>query len=676
MFDEKLYTLFKEFQEKWPLERIKTMTLAEYTAVGSKDSFCYWIEARLSQWGSAWGGTSYKFGVYQYAQKPKDGDNRIQYDDRYAWYAKYGAKTSEEAFEHLRSVLVDIIIAVQNGNLGKIDTIKDLGHTIKWKIAFHYQNLDAPILLPIYKREWLRLLIPELKNAPSSQFYKELMSRKPTDMDIKSYEQLLGKQLWDKDPELMDEEDVPTTNEEPALEPAIANYITQHDGETYTDEQLAEILKETYERAETGNQTFAVHNFAMLYAPHIQSGTQLSKLVFGSENSNAAQITDGKKIGLYLRSLLYNSDAEETTSFPTDYTKYMRALRTKPFMLLAGISGTGKSRIVRELAFRSCPAELQDKDGTTPGNYLMVEVKPNWHDSSEILGYYSNISKHYQFTKFVEFLVKAHKHPETPFFVCMDEMNLAPVEQYLAEFLSVLETRKYPKDDPEHIKTGRLIEGKYMQELPEWGKNEDLTLPDNVFIIGTVNMDDTTHQFSRKVIDRAMTIEMNGEDLRKMFGGSKNMTYTEDWTLADFQPKYVQADEVVKKHGDMLKKDLPERLETINKALAGTPFEVSYRVLNELCIYLGVLLDEHVPYQQAVKDAVDRILLMKILPRVEGDMEMFDLTKEERDTQKDKSITNKLEWLAAICKEDYPESYEKVLEMNKRLVNGFTRFWP
>lgn len=463
--------------------------------------------------------------------------------------------------------------------------------------------------------------------------------------------------------------------EEPALEPAIANYITQHDGETYTDEQLCQIAKEMREVVGM-DKNQALHLFGMLYPEQIGSKSgQIAKNALNSDTLHI-EIQKGIKLGKYLRSLIYNPNLLDFEVNSTDYTKYMRALRTKPFMLLAGISGTGKSRIVRELAFRSCPTELQDKDGTTPGNYLMVEVKPNWHDSSEILGYYSNISKHYQFTKFVEFLVKAHKHPETPFFVCMDEMNLAPVEQYFAEFLSVLETRKYPKDDPEHIKTGRLIEGKYMQELPAWGKNEDLTLPDNVFIIGTVNMDDTTHQFSRKVIDRAMTIEMNGEDLRKMFGGSKNMTYTQDWTLADFQPKYVQADEVVKKHGDMLKKDLPERLEIINKALAGTPFEVSYRVLNELCIYLGVLLDEHVPYQQAVKDAVDRILLMKILPRVEGDMEMFDLSKEERDAQTDKSITNKLEWLAAICKEDYPESYEKVLEMNKRLVNGFTRFWP
>ena len=118
----------------------------------------------------------------------------------------------------------------------------------------------------------------------------------------------------------------------------------------------------------------------------------------------------------------------------------LSAIRTKPFILLAGISGTGKSRIVRELAFKSCPKYLQDKDGTTPGNYCMIEVKPNWHDSTELLGYYSNLSFSYQYKKFVKFLVKAMMNPEVPFFVCLDEMNLAPVEQYFAEILSVLET--------------------------------------------------------------------------------------------------------------------------------------------------------------------------------------------------------------------------------------------
>lgn len=125
---------------------------------------------------------------------------------------------------------------------------------------------------------------------------------------------------------------------------------------------------------------------------------------------------------------------------------YLRAMRTKPFLLLAGISGTGKSRIVKQMAFDSCPnlPELR-KDATTPGNYCLVEVKPNWHDSSELIGYASQIGHpHYEVTPFVRFLAKAllYEEQRVPFFVCLDEMNLAPVEQYFAEFLSVLESRK------------------------------------------------------------------------------------------------------------------------------------------------------------------------------------------------------------------------------------------
>ena len=118
-------------------------------------------------------------------------------------------------------------------------------------------------------------------------------------------------------------------------------------------------------------------------------------------------------------------------------------MRTKPFLLLAGISGTGKSRIVKQMAFDSCPDNaVLRADLTSPGNYCLIEVKPNWHDSTELIGYESQIGKpHYQLTPFVKFLAKAMLHPTVPFFVCLDEMNLAPVEQYFAEFLSVLESR-------------------------------------------------------------------------------------------------------------------------------------------------------------------------------------------------------------------------------------------
>lgn len=396
--------------------------------------------------------------------------------------------------------------------------------------------------------------------------------------------------------------------------------------------------------------------------------------------------------------ILYAIKHNKILSTNPSYFPYLTALRTKPFMLLAGISGTGKSRIVRELAFKSCPSYLQDEDGTTPGNYCMIEVKPNWHDSSELLGYYSNITKNYQFTKFVKFLVKAMMFPKVPFFVCMDEMNLAPVEQYFAEFLSVLETRKKNKET-DAIQSGVLVDSTYFSDYGLTGcknngevymklhktgldnieaKESDsksliekgLTFPDNVFIIGTVNMDDTTHQFSRKVIDRAMTIEMNGEDLTKMFDSANNLEYLPDgqeWELALFQSKYISADEVLNAHADeadTLKKQLTERLTAINNELKDTPFVVSYRVLNELIIYASVLLDDGKSLQEAVDTAVDRITLMKILPRIEGDEDMLGLATDEN---------NRLCKLMLLVGE---ESQKKLKEMNNRLKTGFTRFWP
>ena len=380
----------------------------------------------------------------------------------------------------------------------------------------------------------------------------------------------------------------------------------------------------------------------------------------------------------------------------SSHFSYLAALRTKPFMLLAGISGTGKSRIVRELAFKSCPPELQDEDATTPGNYLMVEVKPNWHDSTEILGYYSNISQSYQHTKFVKFLVKAKMFPNVPFFVCLDEMNLAPVEQYFAEFLSVLETRKKGENGittgvlvgPEAFASIRNAEAgngyvaKYL--CPELNinipyhiyKNPSLAkvgliLPDNVFIIGTVNMDDTTHQFSRKVIDRAMTIEMNGEDLNQMFGGSCALQYLPEdqiMPLSEFQPKYVNADEVMEEHpeaAETLQTELVAKLEAINAYLKNTPFQVSYRVLNEMCIYAGVMLDDGKEVNEAIAAAVDQITLMKILPRIEGDEDMFVADNENKLMQLQKCFAEK------------SASYKKLEEMITRLKSSsFTRFWP
>ena len=372
-------------------------------------------------------------------------------------------------------------------------------------------------------------------------------------------------------------------------------------------------------------------------------------------------------------------------------TSSLTAMRTKPFLLLAGISGTGKSRIVKQMAFESCPdIPALRSDKTAPGNYELIEVKPNWHDSSELLGYESEIGgPHYVVTPFVRFLVKAMRYPDVPFFVCMDEMNLAPVEQYFAEFLSVLESRKLLSDGT--ITSEPLIKAdifsKYADQLHrdlditdtetykavyDRLKNDGLRLPSNLIVVGTVNMDETTHQFSRKVIDRAMTIEMNIEDaetpFKNFFEGGDALHYYDNPQPKDlFLPKVVQASEALSilsaEDAAYLKENVPGLLHSLNSALNGTPFKIAYRVQNELILYFFSLREEN-PDEAAealLAQAIDAILMMKVLPRIEGDEDLLD---------------KPLKALAQFT-ENYPQASRKIAEMQERLPQAhFTCFWP
>ena len=398
----------------------------------------------------------------------------------------------------------------------------------------------------------------------------------------------------------------------------------------------------------------------------------------------------------------------ESENVDNDIKMLLLAMRTKPFLLLAGISGTGKSRIVKQMAFESCPniEQLRD-DLTVPGNYELIEVKPNWHDSTELLGYESEIGgQHYVLTPFVRFLVKAMRYQdEVPFFVCMDEMNLAPVEQYFAEFLSVLESRKLNgsvitseplikaeifvkyentlKDELFGIKRNepKNYESATEDKNVEYGgfnnvydelKKNGLRLPSNLIVIGTVNMDETTHQFSRKVIDRAMTIEMNIKDdkqpFKEFFNEKTSFEYKKnpvDKRL--FLPKVVQASEALlilsEDDTNYLKMNVPQLLYELNLALNNTPFKVAYRVQNELILYFYSLREEKLEEsaEDLLKLAFDAILMMKVLPRIEGDE---DLLKEPlKDLEK--------------FTQDYPESHKKIEEMIARLDRvHFTSFWP
>ena len=435
---------------------------------------------------------------------------------------------------------------------------------------------------------------------------------------------------------------------------------------------------------------FSIRNFLIAdhsYITFLKEDDDSITLRFTTESLNTTNQTNSiitERTGL-TKTL---SAAEDNTA---NYEDLLTAMRTKPFLLLAGISGTGKSRIVKQMAFESCPdIPALRSDKTAPGNYELIEVKPNWHDSSELLGYESEIGgPHYVVTPFVRFLVKSMRYPDVPFFVCMDEMNLAPVEQYFAEFLSVLESRKLLSDGT--ITSEPLIKAdifsKYADQLHrdlditdtdtykavyDRLKNDGLRLPSNLIVVGTVNMDETTHQFSRKVIDRAMTIEMNIEDAEtpfvEFFDGKSVLEYKENPSGKDlFLPKVVQASEALSilsaEDASYLKENVPGLLHSLNSALNGTPFKIAYRVQNELILYFFSLREEN-PDETAealLAQAIDAILMMKVLPRIEGDEDLLD---------------KPLKTLAQFT-ENYPQASRKIAEMQERLPQAhFTSFWP
>lgn len=365
----------------------------------------------------------------------------------------------------------------------------------------------------------------------------------------------------------------------------------------------------------------------------------------------------------------------ESLSFNNPYRTILKAIQTKPFILLAGISGTGKSRLVRTLAYKTCA--LKELQGSSPGNFELIMVRPNWHDSSDLRGYLTRIDgTRYTSTSFLRFLVKAWKFPQIPFFLCLDEMNLAPVEQYFAEYLSLIETRT--------IENGQIItdsiiklsdcesEKTYSNLLKElevqsgshlWNQFMDkgITLPTNLIVMGTVNMDETTHSFSRKVLDRAMTFEMNQVDL--MAGLDETNTH---WSYDEVSiasslvvGNDISGGQVYKKFKEGIQ--VIDYLATLNIQLEHSPFKIAYRVRDEFLIYCyqNSLL-QNLP-SDWLDTCLDEMTHMKILSRIEG------------DESKAGSSINKL--LDAIPQK-FKRSHTKLTEMKNKLQGyGYTSYW-
>ncbi len=387
---------------------------------------------------------------------------------------------------------------------------------------------------------------------------------------------------------------------------------------------------------------------------------------------------------------------------------------SKPFILLAGISGTGKTRFVREQAYAV---------NSSGNNYCLVSVRPDWHEPSDLLGYVSRLSgkPEYVTTKVLDFIIRAWQViapnadaqgmgeldlSAVPYWLCLDEMNLAPVEQYFADYLSVLETRQFSEGEyscealldknllkdlnnaPDN-KLQKTLGLEDNDDLWQYFLNHGIAIPPNLIVAGTVNMDETTHGFSRKVIDRALTI-----DFGEFFPNDYDSFF-------DAEPKPIKLTYSLLTQAS--KDDLSDTIDVsggksviflsaVNTILKQTPFELAYRALNELLLQVACSKPQTEAHLQAVWDD---FLMSKVLPRIDGDEDKLRNIKEDSSNNLLESLSELLEQqLSEIWNTTRMDFYRekidgsaiddiacrskaKLLWMKNRLeVNTFTSYWP
>ena len=328
---------------------------------------------------------------------------------------------------------------------------------------------------------------------------------------------------------------------------------------------------------------------------------------------------------------------------PIIVSQFYTALKTKGFVILSGLTGTGKTKIAQELA------ELIDD---SKENFLFLSVRPDWRDSKALLGYYNPLTGEYHKTKLLDFILEAKRDYEQnrenakPYFVLLDEMNLAHVEYYFADFLSVLESGREEKGEYRGFTKEEILLHDNEEITRKQGVPKTLRLPPNLYIIGTVNMDETTYAFSPKVLDRAFVIEFHDVELGEYppeSSDSEEANGIKDSLRALILQDLVgpegmflarskgEVNEAVREFkGEHL--DYWNILVNLNRALKPYDMHFGYRVVDEIALFFKSAKESEEAGIVKFKndnEIFDLALLMKILPKFHGNRKRLEkpLTK-------------------------------------------------
>ncbi len=632
-----LNQLYTSFQTQFPIEKLKSLTLEEYTNLDRDNSFCYWLETKTESLGSIWGGSAYKFGIFRIAGDIKP-SNKAKNDGVYAWYAKYGddAKT---AYSAILKNIIAVAEAAQSHNFQLIDSI-DLGPSYKWKIAFLYSNNS---LLNIYAQDGLRYLskkygLENYKKAKISELQAFLIS-KAEGKDLFEFSNQLWTE-WLSSDEYKKQNDKELEND---------NEVSEIDNKSYSiiSKIPKKFICENFSESEFSKQyikSLLTKPFAILAGNSGTGKTQIAKqladylgVTFSETKSfQTGQIIDGWMIKKISEDTIYLTNDKESArlrpiqkdllnEFVEYYSKNPDRLsqrfaedreiirdseNAKFDKFVYGYDATLKS-LAKEVI--ESKYDVYKMETNTIANKLIVPVGSDWTDNTKILGFYNPLKKTYESTKILDFILLACDNPEIPFFLILDEMNLSHVERYFSDFLSAMESHEkiilYSKDED------------CDSDIPE-----SIDLPENLFVTGTVNIDETTYMFSPKVLDRANVIEFipAQSDVLANFAAETQPVDIEpvnDGSAEGFLAlaKTVRETTTLPAGSDICK----TILEGISNILDGSGFEFAFRTAKEIRLYINAAYalaqnDEKTLSEEDYVNLMDEQLLQKVLPKVHG----------------------------------------------------------
>lgn len=334
---------------------------------------------------------------------------------------------------------------------------------------------------------------------------------------------------------------------------------------------------------------------------------------------------------------------------------------------------------VNDEAVIAADEQLAQQETAAIDNKLFVSVKSNWTDHTELLGYYNVLEQKYNLTPVLKFMLTAREHPDKPFFLILDEMNLSKVEHYFSDFLSCIESRRVegtiikqekvrlhnhvsfaPSDDP------------YFDLIPD-----SVEIPANLYVTGTVNIDETTYAFSPKVLDRANVIEFNEVSLDAYAGATDNSRFV----LTQF-PVFGKASVATSDAFDNAPAAFRDTVRELLNMLQPYNLHFGYRVINEMALFVNNAVTYVGNSAQVISDAIDVQIAQKVLPKFNGSFGKLDepLRKLIAYMAGDAAITAdniNPESIGDIDPKNtrFPESLTKMIRMYKNLLfNGFASF--